>query len=67
MVYERIFEKYLVENNIKIISENVLFAYIAKFSEINRASTLWSTYSMINSMLRIKKNIDISVFKTAGF
>lgn len=65
LIYERRyrrFEVYLEENNIKLISENVLLAYMAKLSETNKSSTLWSTYSMINSMLKIKRNIDISKF-----
>lgn len=64
-VYERAyrrFEIYLEENSIHLISENVMIAYMAKLSEINKSSTLWSIYSMINSILKIKKNIDISKF-----
>lgn len=65
IIYERSyykFEKYLEQNHINMISENVLLAYMAKLAENYKSSTLWSAYSMLNCMLKIRRNVDISKF-----
>lgn len=50
------------EKNIEAISENVLLTYLTELSEKNKASTLWSTYSIIKTCLSIKQNINISKY-----
>lgn len=50
------------ENKVKTISENVLLAYFKRLSDEMKPSTLWTTYSMIKSMLNIKNNTDISKY-----
>lgn len=65
IIYERSyykFEEYLEKNHIITISESVLLAYMAKLAENYKSSTLWSVYSMLNCILKIRRNVDISKF-----
>lgn len=43
-------------------SESVVLAYFSEIAKHKRASTLWSTYSMLRSTLIIKDKVDISKF-----
>ncbi|KAJ8979176.1 hypothetical protein NQ317_018998 [Molorchus minor] len=49
-------------NGINNISENVLTAYMKKLSCDIKPSALWTTYSMLKTMINIKNNIDISSY-----
>lgn len=64
-IYEKKYKEFVdwcTEKEIKKISENVLLAYFSKKSKLLKPSSLWSTYSMLKSTLKVKKDIDISVF-----
>ncbi|KAJ8979835.1 hypothetical protein NQ317_009594 [Molorchus minor] len=56
------FMDWTLENGIKNISENVLTAYMKKLSCDIKPSALWTTYSMLKTMINIKNNIDISSY-----
>ncbi|KAJ8979476.1 hypothetical protein NQ317_009463 [Molorchus minor] len=63
--YETCYKKFMdwtLVNGIKNISENVLIAYMKKLSCDIKPSTLWTTYSMLKTMINIKNNIDISIY-----
>lgn len=63
--YELSYKKFMdwmLEHEVKNISENVLTAYMKYLSKDLRPSTLWTTYSMLRTMLNIKKNVDISTY-----
>ncbi|KAJ8984854.1 hypothetical protein NQ317_013055 [Molorchus minor] len=63
--YETCYNKFMdwtLVNGIKNISENVLTAYMKKLSCDIKPSTLWTTYSMLKTMINIKNNIDISSY-----
>lgn len=55
------FEKWLEEKKIKHINEKVLLAYF-EGRKTQKASTLWTLYSMLRSELSLKKNIDITKY-----
>lgn len=61
LAYRKLME-WASENKVKTISENVLLAYFKRLSDEMKPSTLWTTYSMIKSMLNIKNNTDISKY-----
>lgn len=64
-VYEKKYEQFdtwCSQNNVKMISENILLAYFESESKTKKSSTLWSTYSMLRSCINIHKNVDISKF-----
>ncbi|KAK4886540.1 hypothetical protein RN001_002811 [Aquatica leii] len=56
------FIKWCNDNTIIEYSEVVLLAYFKTKSETLKASTLWTTYSMLKSTLSIKHNINISKY-----
>lgn len=63
--YERqyyAFEKWYEERNVKTLKEEVLLAYFFKLNKEFSPNTLWSKYSMLKSVLKIKKNVDIGKF-----
>lgn len=43
-------------------TENVFLAYFEEKAKVWKASSLWSNYSMIKSMLRINSDVDISKY-----
>lgn len=43
-------------------SENVMLAYFSELSAKLKPSTLWSRFSMLKSMLKIKNDVDISKY-----
>lgn len=65
-VYEKIYDQYeswCNQKNIKNIThEKVLIVYFKEQSKFKKSSTLWSYYSMIRSMLSIRRNVDISKY-----
>lgn len=50
------------EKGVKSFKEEVFLAYFADLSKVLKANTLWSRYSMIKSIVKIRQNIDISKF-----
>ncbi|KAL0808689.1 hypothetical protein ABMA28_013120 [Loxostege sticticalis] len=47
------------EKKANSFSENVMLAYFSELSAKLKPSTLWSRFSMIKSMLKIRNNVDI--------
>lgn len=66
--YEK-FTKWCTDKKISNISkEEVLLFYFQEISKNFQPSTMWSKYSMVKSMLKLKKNVDISRhFKLIAF
>lgn len=63
--YEFCYKKFMewtLVNGITNISENIVTAYMKKMSSEIKPSTLWTTYSMLKTMINIKNNIDISTY-----
>lgn len=61
--YEKAYQdfcKWCEENNVTNITENVVLAYFKIMSETKKASTMWSSYSMLRTCLSLQKDIDIS-------
>lgn len=55
------YEKWCDEKNLNDISnEKVLLVYFEQLSKFSKSSTLWATYSMLRSVMSLKKNVDIS-------
>jgi hypothetical protein len=50
------FEKWCKEKKVVTITEKVVLAYFSQ------ASTLWSNYSMLQTTIYVKKNVDISKY-----
>lgn len=57
-----LFDKWCKEKGVKIVKEEVLLAYFVKLNKEFSPNTLWAKYSMIKSVLKLKRNIDISNF-----
>lgn len=49
-------------HNAKTFSETVLMAYFQELSETYRPSTLWSKYSMLKAVIKLKHDIDIKTY-----
>lgn len=61
--YEIAYQKFMdwrIENNVNSFSENVLMAYFGHITNRFKPSSLWSTYSMLKSVLNIKHNTNIA-------
>ncbi|KAB0800183.1 hypothetical protein PPYR_05923 [Photinus pyralis] len=43
-----------------IVNENILLAYFSELSKQGKPSCLWTYYSMLRYMLRVRENLDIS-------
>lgn len=56
------FESWCNEKKVKSLREEVFLAYFAELSKVMKPNTLWSRYSMIKSVAKIKQNLDISKF-----
>lgn len=59
--YQR-FMNWILQNNAQTLSENVITAYLKELSKELKPSTLWTTYSMLKTMLKLRNNIDISTY-----
>jgi hypothetical protein len=59
---ERRFLKWCVEKKVTVYSENVLLAYFSELAKNMKSCSLWSHYSMINALLNIKKNVNITKY-----
>lgn len=64
-----IFCKWIVRKGITSFDkEDIYLVYFSELSASCQPSTLWSKYSMLKTMLKLKKNIDISrYFKVIAF
>lgn len=63
--YEKEYKKWndwCSQNNVTNLTENHLIAYFELMGETKKSSTLWTTYSMLHTMLNTRQNIDISKF-----
>ncbi|KAB0801953.1 hypothetical protein PPYR_04139, partial [Photinus pyralis] len=56
------FCKWRSEKSLKIVNEKILLAYFSERSKQGKPSCLWTYYSMLRSMLRVRENLDISRF-----
>lgn len=57
------YEKWCTEKKIiNNANEKVILAYFSKLSKVCKPSSLWAYYSMIRTMLSIKKNVDIGKY-----
>lgn len=56
------------KKNVNFEREEVFLAYFYELSKSYQPSTLWSRYSMLKTMLKLKKNVDIGMhFKLISF
>jgi hypothetical protein len=65
--YEKAFETFSAWRTSKgiaesLATENVLLGYLSELSERYAASTLWTTYSMLNKTILLNNGIDISTY-----
>lgn len=63
--YESTYKRFMnwtLQNNAQTLSENVLVAYLKKLSKELKPSSLWTTFSMLKTMLKLRNNIDISSY-----
>lgn len=60
--YENFYKWSLQMGNKNFEREEVYLAYFAKLSTTCSAPTLWSRYSMLKTMLKLKKNVDMGKF-----
>ncbi len=61
--YEKAYQLFMnwrLEKKVKSFSETVLLAYFGEISNKFKPSTLWSTYSMLRTILNIKNNVNIA-------
>lgn len=56
------FQKWCAVKQVSSLQEEVFMAYFNHLSETFSPSSLWSKYSMIKSILKIKKNIDLGKY-----
>lgn len=56
------FKYWCNKENVEVVSENVLLAYLKMKSEILKSSSLWSIYSMLKAMLSIRDGVDVRKF-----
>ncbi|KAJ8916918.1 hypothetical protein NQ315_013388 [Exocentrus adspersus] len=64
--YQKVYEKFCqwrITKNVQKTDENVIPAYFFEKAKALKASSLWSTYSMLKSTLQINENMDISQYK----
>lgn len=58
------FVKWKEQNNIQLTTEFVLLKYFDELGLNKAPSTLWSNYSMMKNVMKIKENIDIGTYST---
>ncbi|KAJ3652615.1 hypothetical protein Zmor_018565 [Zophobas morio] len=63
----QVFEDWRRLKNVTSLTEDVFLAYFAEKSSCYKASSLWSTYSMLKAVLLLKENLDISKFLAEGY
>lgn len=63
--YEKQYEHFVTwckKKGVKSYKEEVFLAYFSDLSKVLKSNTLWSRYSMVKSLVKIKQNVDISKF-----
>ncbi|KAJ8910322.1 hypothetical protein NQ315_012328 [Exocentrus adspersus] len=68
--YQKVYEKFCqwrITKNVQKTDENVILAYFFEKAKALKASSLWSTYSMLKSTLQINENMDISQYKNEKY
>ena len=63
--YEKQYEHFVSwceAKKVKAPKEEVLLAYFLEMSKLWKPNTLWSRYSMLKSVLKVKKDLDISKY-----
>lgn len=50
------------EKGVNSFREEVFLAYFSELSKVLKSNTLWSRYSMVKRLVKIKQNLDISKF-----
>lgn len=62
------FKDWCLAKSVTSPSENVLLVYFQEKAKNQKAATLWATYSMLKSTLKVRENVDISkYFKLIAF
>lgn len=56
------FEEWMEAKKIREVSEKVILAYFSEQAGKLKSSSLWCRYSMLRTLVSIKKNIDISQY-----
>ena len=56
------FESWCDSKKVKSLKEEVFLAYFSDMSKLWKPNTLWSRYSMLKSVLKVKKDLDISKY-----
>lgn len=57
-----VFTNWCQEKGIKSMKEEVFLAYFSELNKVCKPNTLWSRYSMLKSVIKIKNDLDISKF-----
>lgn len=57
-----LFKNWCNAKKVKEVNEKILLAYFELSLGTIKTSTAWSTYSMLKKTLRVKDNIDISIY-----
>ncbi|KAJ8911847.1 hypothetical protein NQ315_003325 [Exocentrus adspersus] len=61
------FVKWCCQRKLENVNEDVLLVFFAEKSKTLSSSTLWAHYSMLKTMLNVKRNIDVAlIFGVAG-
>lgn len=63
--YEKQYNQFLSwckEKGVNSFREEVFLAYFSELSKVLKSNTLWSRYSMMKCLVKIKQNLDISKF-----
>jgi hypothetical protein len=64
--YERaynIFDEWRKKNRRGSFSEDVMLAFFQKLSQNMEPTSLWSTYSMLQSTINLKNDVYVSLFR----
>ncbi|KAJ8909404.1 hypothetical protein NQ315_004529 [Exocentrus adspersus] len=61
------FVKWCCQRKLENVNEDVLLVFFAEKSKTLSSSTLWAHYSMLKTMLNVKRNIGVAlIFGVAG-
>lgn len=58
----QLFEKWQASNQTNLFSEDVLLVFFRELSATKSPSTLWSSFSMLKSMIKQQQSIDIGKY-----
>lgn len=60
--YEKQYDHFVTwckEKGAKTYKEEVFLAYFSDLSKVLKSNTLWSRYSMVKSLVKIKQNLEL--------